>query len=164
MNNTNINTIIYKQGKNSNITLINSSTYNNSYYESDDESDDDSSEYSSDDSSDDIDIKNVINVKSLKKINDKVKQKSKNIRKKTIPSTVKRLVWNNYIGENIGKSKCYCCKLTDITQLSFHCGHIIAEKNGGKIDINNLRPICQNCNSSMGTTNMNDFIDKYKLH
>ena len=72
--------------------------------------------------------------------------------------------WNNFIGENIGKSKCYCCKLTDITQLSFHCGHIISEKNGGKVDINNLRPICQNCNSSMGTTNMNDFINKYKLH
>jgi hypothetical protein len=36
-------------------------------------------------------------------------------RKKTIPSTVKRLVWNKYIGENIGKYKCYCCKLTEIT-------------------------------------------------
>jgi len=156
----NINTVIYKQGKNNNITIINSSTYNNS---SDDYSDD-SSDDSSDDDSDDIDIKNVIDKKNLKKINDKVKSKHKNIRKKTIPSTVKRLVWNNYIGENIGKSKCYCCKLTDITQLSFHCGHIIAEKNGGKIDINNLRPICQNCNSSMGTTNMNEFINKYKLH
>jgi hypothetical protein len=152
----NLNTIIYKQGKNNNITIINSSTIYNS-------SDDDSSDYSSDNSSD-VDIKNVINKKNLKKINNKVKPIYKNIRKKTIPSTVKRLVWNNYIGENIGKSKCYCCKLTDITQLSFHCGHIISEKNGGKVDINNLRPICQNCNSSMGTTNMNDFINKYKLH
>ena len=151
----NMNTIVYKQGKNNNITIINSSTtYNN---RSDNESDD-SSDYSSDNSSD------VDNKKKFKKINNKVKPIYKNIRKKTIPSTVKRLVWNNFIGENIGKSKCYCCKLTDITQLSFHCGHIISEKNGGKVDINNLRPICQNCNSSMGTTNMNDFINKYKLH
>ena len=86
------------------------------------------------------------------------------IRKKNIPSTVKRLVWNTYIGENIGKYKCYCCKLTDITQLSFHCGHVISEKNGGKINVDNLRPICQNCNSSMGTTNMNDFINYYNIH
>jgi 5-methylcytosine-specific restriction endonuclease McrA len=55
-------------------------------------------------------------------------------------------------------------QLTDITQLSFHAGHVISEKNGGEINVNNLRPICQNCNSSMGTTNMNDYIEKYKLH
>jgi hypothetical protein len=84
--------------------------------------------------------------------------------KKSIPSPVKRQVWNEYIGEEIGKSKCYCCRLTDITQMSFHAGHIISEKDGGEISVNNLRPICQNCNSSMGTMNMNAFIDKYNLH
>lgn len=85
-------------------------------------------------------------------------------RKKSIPSTVKRLVWNKYIGEHIGKEKCYCCKLSDITQLSFHCGHVVSEKYGGKIEVENLRPICQNCNSSMGTVNMNVFIKKYNIH
>ena len=84
----------------------------------------------------------------------------KKYKKKNIPSTVKRLVWNTYIGEDIGKSKCVCCKTTYITQLSFHCGHIISEKNGGEINVANLKPICQNCNSSMGTTNMNDFMKK----
>jgi hypothetical protein len=84
--------------------------------------------------------------------------------KKSIPSPVKRQVWNKYIGEEIGKSKCYCCRLTDITQMSFHAGHVISEKDGGEINAKNLRPICQNCNSSMGTMNMNDFIDKYNLH
>jgi hypothetical protein len=72
-------------------------------------------------------------------------------------------VLNKYICESIGKSKCYCCKLTE-TQLSFHCGQVISEKNGGKINVENLRPICQNCNSSMGTKNMNDFIQEYNLH
>ena len=85
-------------------------------------------------------------------------------KKKRIPATLKRLVWNKYIGENIGKSKCLCCRLTDITQLSFHCGHIISEFNSGTTDLENLRPICQNCNSSMGTTNMDDFIHTFKLH
>lgn len=85
-------------------------------------------------------------------------------RKQPIPAAVKRIVWNRYIGETIGKSKCLCCKVTDITQLSFHCGHVIAEANGGTIEITNLRPICQNCNSSMRTMNMDEFIEKYNLH
>ena len=85
-------------------------------------------------------------------------------RKQPIPAAVKRIVWNKYIGETIGKSKCLCCNVTEITQLSFHCGHVIAEANGGTIDITNLRPICQNCNSSMRTMNMDDFINKYRLH
>lgn len=84
--------------------------------------------------------------------------------KKVVPSTVKRIVWNTYIGENIGKGKCYCCKLTDITQLSFHCGHIVSVINGGSTEIDNLKPICQNCNCSMGTKNMDEFINIYKLH
>ena len=85
---------------------------------------------------------------------------AKKYRKKNIPSTVKRLVWNTHIGEEIGKAKCLCCKVTDITQLSFHCGHIVAESNGGETTVANLKPICQNCNSSMGTTNMDDFMKK----
>ena len=47
--------------------------------------------------------------------------------------------------------------------MSFHCGHVIAEKNGGSIEITNLRPICQICNSSMGTTNMDVFVKSYKI-
>ncbi len=56
-------------------------------------------------------------------------------------------------------------------------GHVIAEINGGELEPENLKPICQSCNSSMGsllakankpalrgTTNMNEFIRKYKLN
>lgn len=90
--------------------------------------------------------------------NNKGKEKVVKKRKKPIPATIKRLVWNTHIGEEIGKSKCLCCKITDITQLSFNCGHIIAESNGGELKVSNLMPICQNCNSSMGTKNMNEFM------
>jgi hypothetical protein len=34
---------------------------------------------------------------------------------------------------------------------------LVAEANGGKIQIDNLRPICAVCNNSMGTINMKDF-------
>ena len=83
-------------------------------------------------------------------------------KKKPISATIKRLVWNSNIGEEIGKSKCMCCQVTDITQLSFNCGHIIAEANGGEVIVSNLKPICQNCNSSMGTKNMDDFMKTLK--
>lgn len=43
-------------------------------------------------------------------------------KKKTIPKSLKIAVWNKYIGEDIGKAKCLCCNLTDITQLKFHTG------------------------------------------
>lgn len=83
-------------------------------------------------------------------------------KKKSIPATIKRLVWNSNIGEQIGKTKCMCCNVTDITQMSFNCGHIIAETNGGKTIVSNLKPICQNCNSSMGTKDMEEFMKTLK--
>ena len=98
---------------------------------------------------------------NIKKLPER-KEKKPKTKKKHITSTIKKLVWNTNIGEEIGKSKCLCCKSTDITQLSFNCGHIIAESNGGDTIVSNLRPICQNCNSSMGTKNMNDFMETLK--
>jgi 5-methylcytosine-specific restriction endonuclease McrA len=93
-----------------------------------------------------------------------VKSKTDNNKKKKKPisSTIKRLVWNTNIGEQIGKAKCMCCNVTDMTQMSFNCGHIIAESNGGETIVSNLKPICQNCNSSMGTKNMEEFIKTLK--
>lgn len=91
-----------------------------------------------------------------------ITEDKKKYKKQNISSTMKRLVWNTAIGEENGKSKCLCCKSTDITQLSFHCGHIIPESQGGETIVSNLRPICQNCNSSMGNKNMDDFMKSLK--
>jgi 5-methylcytosine-specific restriction endonuclease McrA len=102
----------------------------------------------------DVVMKDVSNVSD-----DAIKTKKK---KKAIPATIKRLVWNTNIGEMIGKSKCLCCNSTDITQMSFNCGHIVAEANGGDTIVSNLKPICQNCNSSMGTKNMEEFMKSLK--
>jgi hypothetical protein len=99
----------------------------------------------------------------VKKDESDIEKPKNKTKKQTIPKPLKKLVWNKWIGEEIGKSKCICCKLTDITQLSFHCGHIIAESNGGELKLDNLKPICQSCNSSIGSQNMNDYIKKYNL-
>lgn len=37
------------------------------------------------------------------------------------------------------------------------------KKNGGEVNIDNLRPICGNCNKSIGTKNMDEFMTKYKI-
>jgi hypothetical protein len=89
--------------------------------------------------------------------------KGKNHKSKAIiPATVKNSLWRKYFGESIN-GKCFCCKLENISIKNFDCGHVIAEKNGGDISLNNLRLICRLCNSSMSTTNMDDFIKKFGL-
>ena len=82
-------------------------------------------------------------------------------RRRQLPSSVRDSVWNNYIGEDINKHRCLCCKQNIITNRHFHVGHVISVKNSGTDEINNLRPICPPCNYSMGTTNMIEFVKTY---
>ena len=88
--------------------------------------------------------------------------KKKKIKGK-IPKKIKELTWYKYIGKDKGVGLCLCCNVTEICQMSFHCGHVISEVNGGEIKVDNMRPICSGCNGSMGTMNMNDFVKKFKL-
>lgn len=78
-------------------------------------------------------------------------------RKKTIPKAVRQAVWISTFGKDVGMTKCPCCGASDITQMDFECGHIVAEANGGLTVVDNLRPICGKCNKSMGTRNMDEF-------
>ena len=78
-------------------------------------------------------------------------------KKKSIPKVVKDLSWNKWVGEDVARTKCMCCGVNEIKMSSFHCGHVVAEANGGKLSIENLKPICSACNLSMGTENMDDF-------
>jgi hypothetical protein len=82
-------------------------------------------------------------------------------KKTKISSKLRNDVWNTYIGKEIGISKCFCCKLNTIEKGTsiYHCGHYISEKNGGKTNIENLRPICSDCNLSMSIYNMDEFMN-----
>lgn len=77
---------------------------------------------------------------------------------------MKTKIWNTYIGKHKGTSTCYCCKINEITQSHFECGHVESEHNGGKVTITNLRPICGECNRSMGISNMTEFMNKYEFN
>lgn len=83
------------------------------------------------------------------------------IDKHKIPSTVRHEVWKRYVSEIYRKGKCFCCRTSDIEESNFDCGHVISRNNFGPISLQNLRPICGQCNRSMGTQNMDEFIVAY---
>lgn len=85
-------------------------------------------------------------------------------KKEAIPAAIKTLVWNKWMGEKVAEGGCYACRVTSISMRHFHCGHVFSEKHGGKCTVDNLRPVCANCNLSMGTLNMNEYIEKFGLH
>jgi hypothetical protein len=83
------------------------------------------------------------------------------LKRKKIPKHIKTLVWNKYIGPETASADCVSCRTVKISNRSFHCGHVIAESKGGDMTINNLRPICEACNGSMGTKSMNEFTKEF---
>ena len=104
--------------------------------------------------------------KIIKELIDKVQKiendiGNKKYKKKTIPKTLKMTVWYTHIGKEIGMIKCPCCNSNEISQMDFDCGHVIAESKGGSTTVENLKPICNKCNRSMRTMNMNEFKQKY---
>jgi len=81
-----------------------------------------------------------------------VRGKSSAPRKEPIPKAVREQTWLVYVGPKF-KSKCLVTWCTnEINVFDFHTGHNIPEKEGGTLDISNLRPICARCNLSMGST------------
>ena len=67
-----------------------------------------------------------------------------------IPSSLKHNIWIKYIGEKYeGKCGVTWC-VNKITPFTFEAGHNIPYSKGGSTTIDNLRPICSDCNKSMG--------------
>ena len=101
---------------------------------------------------------NIITTRPPQNVQSNVLRNTKEkYKKKSIPLVLKRRVWDKYFGEKNGVAQCPCCKLSQISTFSFHCGHIVSEKNGGLLVLDNLIPLCQSCNSSMGIRSYNDF-------
>lgn len=82
---------------------------------------------------------------------------------KNIPKTVRSKIWTTYINEKDAVGMCYVGCGKQIRLDYFECGHVISQKFGGNATIENLRPICGECNKSMGTQNMKEFVVKYGL-
>ena len=71
-------------------------------------------------------------------------------KKKVISKKLREEVWLKHFGKTFS-AKCpvqWCTR--EISVFSFEAGHNIPESKGGKTTIDNLIPICGDCNRSMG--------------
>lgn len=86
--------------------------------------------------------------------------KQKKIKKKRIPKKKRDEVWG--ANNNSLKAKCFCCDITVLSATgSWECGHIKSEVNGGNLSTENLKPICSGCNKSMGSRNMDEYMEEF---
>jgi ATP-dependent DNA helicase PIF1 len=84
--------------------------------------------------------------------------------KKNIPKRLKDLLWQTYFGREY-QSKCCVPKCNRIIFCNdFHAGHKISEKNGGETKLDNLIPLCSQCNLSMSFNNYDDWISEWGLN
>jgi hypothetical protein len=74
--------------------------------------------------------------------------------KESITPYKKKKVWEKEFNDSeTGNCPISFCKkiLNNSRNKNWDCGHIISEFHGGITEPDNLRPICKNCNSSMGS-------------
>jgi 5-methylcytosine-specific restriction endonuclease McrA len=88
---------------------------------------------------------------------DDVIVKSK-IKKDFISSSLKQKVWDLNYERSIGF--CKACNINPVTINTCHFSHILAERNGGQTNLENLTICCSNCNLAMGIQHLEDFKEK----
>ena len=93
----------------------------------------------------------------LDQVNNIVETTPPKKKKKSISIKLKQKVWDSYFGPTVGSIACPCCQHTIIRQIEFHCGHKVPEALGGLTKVENLIPLCAQCNLSMGTQMYDDF-------
>jgi len=76
-------------------------------------------------------------------------------KKKDFCNTYRIQVWNHY--NKLPEVVCPCCRITIISNNNFQVGHIHPESKMGRNTIDNLLPVCQTCNNSMGRKHMYTF-------
>jgi len=71
-------------------------------------------------------------------------------------------VWERYMGERL-EADCFCCRSNPITPFSghntFHAGHIVPRSSGGLATVDNLLPICRDCNTGMAASHWDDYVE-----
>jgi hypothetical protein len=81
--------------------------------------------------------------------------KKKDMKKKSIPKALRMKLWEQQFGDTLHGS-CFSCH-RNVKIDDFQAGHIIAEANGGKTTLSNLKVLCKPCNTSCGTMNLSSF-------
>ena len=74
-------------------------------------------------------------------------------KKEGFPEWFKSAIWRKANGQ-LDKVACPVCSLNLISVDSFSAGHILPESKGGMMCIENIIPICPECNSQMATRHL----------
>jgi len=77
----------------------------------------------------------------------------KAVKKETFTDWFKNSIWRKANGP-LEKCMCPVCCLNLISIESFSAGHILPESKGGMMCIENIMPICPECNSQMGSRHL----------
>ena len=78
-------------------------------------------------------------------------KKEKQYKKQSVPKALREQVWVHNFGEKY-KHQCFIPWCTNtVTVFDYHVGHNIPECKGGRMCLENLKPICARCNQSMGS-------------
>ena len=77
----------------------------------------------------------------------------KAIKKEAFTEWFKNSIWRKTNG-SLEKCMCPVCSLNLISVESFSAGHILPESKGGMMCIENIMPICPECNSQMGSRHL----------
>jgi hypothetical protein len=105
-------------------------------------------------------FKNYSKLKKQELLNLLTNPNQKNtLEKRKIGKKQREILWNLHFGEDSRSGNCYVCN-DKMDILHFEAGHIIAFANGGNDCIDNLRPICLQCNRGMGTENLEEYKSK----
>jgi len=78
---------------------------------------------------------------------------SKTQKKEAFPDWFKSMIWRKNNG-SLEKCICKVCSLNIISSDSFSAGHILPESKGGMMCLENIMPICPECNSQMGSRHL----------
>jgi hypothetical protein len=98
---------------------------------------------------------------SARLANNKVAEKYKTLssnsqrkeKKETFPDWFKSRIWRKFNG-SLEKVSCPICSENFIEPNSFSAGHILPESKGGMMCLENIMPICSECNSQMGARHL----------
>jgi 5-methylcytosine-specific restriction endonuclease McrA len=97
---------------------------------------------------------------SARQANNKVAEKYKTLsstqsakKKEPFPDWFKSRIWRKFNG-SLEKTLCPVCSDSLIEPNSFSAGHILPESKGGMMCLENIMPICGDCNSQMGSRHL----------
>jgi hypothetical protein len=80
--------------------------------------------------------------------------------KRMITGALRKKVWDREFGIQM-EAKCPIKNCTSMLfkeqDSAFHCGHIVPKCRGGEDMVENLRPICANCNARMGCRHWDEY-------